>query len=123
MRRLTSEVLLTGLALALVAAHGCGGPETYGESVTVNGTTAVADILKNPAAYEGQTVKVKGTIATECPSGCWFELNDGGAPIHVDLSPGGLAIPQKVGKQVVVVGRVVVKDGRPEIHGKGVEIH
>ena len=123
MRRLTSEVLLIGLALALAVTHGCGGPETYGEGVAGNGTTAVADILKNPAAYEGRTVEIKGTIATECPTGCWFELKDGNVLIYVDLNPSGLAIPQKVGKQVVVVGRVVVEDGRPQIHGKGVEIH
>jgi hypothetical protein len=123
MRKLMSEAVLVGVVLAIMAAQGCGGSETYGQTVTETRATAVPDILTNPADYNGKTVKVEGKVATECPSGCWFELRDGGALIYVDLNPQGLAIPQKVGKQVLVEGRVVIEDGRAKIYGTGVEIH
>ena len=122
MRRLTSKAVLAGVVLTFVAAQGCGGSETYGEAISETEMTAVSDILTNPADYDGRTVRVEGKIATECPSGCWFELQDGAALIYVDLAPHGLAIPQKVGKQVVVEGKITVKDGRPKLFGKGVEI-
>jgi hypothetical protein len=122
-RSLTAKAVFVGAALAVIVAQGCSGPETYGQAVTEAGTTPVADILAQPAEYDGKTVRVEGTIATECPSGCWFELQDGGALIYVDLNPNGLAIPQKVGKRAAVEGRVIVEDGRAKIYGMGVEIH
>lgn len=110
------------LALALLA-QSCGSVETYGEAVTLKTKTAVSDILQNPAMYDGKTVRVEGKIANECPSGCWFELRESTAIIYVDLAPRGLAIPQYVGKGVVVEGTVLVEGSRAKIHAKGVEIH
>ena len=104
MRRLTSEAVLIGLLLAFALALGCGKTETYGEAIMETEVTAVSDILGSPAAYDGETVRIEGKIATECPSGCWFELQDDGAIIYVDIAPHGLAIPQKVGSRVVVEG-------------------
>jgi hypothetical protein len=123
MRRLVIRVTLSGVVLAALLAQGCGGSETYGEAVTETTRTAVADILQEPETYAGKMVRVEGTIANECPSGCWFELREGGAIIYVDLAPRGLAIPQHVGKKVVVAGTVIVDGMRVQIHAKGVEIH
>ena len=42
--------------------------------------------------------------------------------IHVDIKPSGFAIPQKVGKTVVVEGTVSVQNNEPVLIGTGVEI-
>jgi hypothetical protein len=123
MKTLIPRLIPAGLALALVFTQGCGGSETYGEAVTKTATTALPDILREPARYEGSTVRVEGKIATECPSGCWFEMREEGALIYVDMAPRGFAIPQHVGRDVVVEGTVVVEGNRAKIHAKGVEIH
>lgn len=121
--KLTVSTVLLGLISLALMAQGCGRSETYGEAVTETSITAVADILQNVDGYAGKTVRVEGKIATECPSGCWFELKEEGAIIYVDMAPGGFAIPQYVGKKAVVQGTVVVDGRRARIHAEGVEIH
>jgi hypothetical protein len=41
----------------------------------------IGNILLNATDYEGKMVVIEGTIETECPSGCWFILDDGTASI------------------------------------------
>jgi hypothetical protein len=122
-RSLAITAVILGLIAVAIVTRGCGSPETYGEPVTETSKTVVSDILQNMDAYAGKTVRVEGKIATECPSGCWFELAEGGAMIYVDMAPHGFAIPQYVGKNAVVQGTVVVEGKRARIHAKGVEIH
>lgn len=122
MRTTRIIALLVALGMLPVALTSCGGGGTYGEPISDAEATPVADILADPAAYDGQTVKLEGEIGNECPTGCWFELREGGAPIHVDIAPHGLAIPQKQGSRVTVEGTVKVTDSRPMVVGKGVEI-
>lgn len=115
---LAAAVTLTALVLG-----GCSrGPEQYGEKLTVTEITPVSDILANPGAFAGRTVRIEGEIARECPTGCWFDVRDGGATIYVDIGPQGLAIPQHVGGKVVVEGMVSTENGQTEFLGKGVEI-
>jgi RNase P/RNase MRP subunit p29 len=108
-------------SVAVVAA-GCGRLEAYGTKLSDGAVTSPKDILLEPEKYDGKTVVVEGKILNECPSGCWFDLKDGGAVLHVDIKPAGLAIPQKVGHEVKVQGDVVVHNKKPELLGKGVEI-
>ena len=68
------------------------------------------------------TVTVQGKIIQECPTGCWFDIQQGGAKLHIDIRPAGLAIPQRVGKTVTVEGQVISKDGQVQVSGRGVEI-
>ena len=107
---------------ALTAAAGCGHLETYGERVSGQNITAVKDILTRPQDYNGKTVTVKGKIAIECETGCWFNFKQGDAVIYVDLGPSGFAIPQKAGRDATVEGNVAIKEGKPRLIGKGVEI-
>lgn len=59
--------------LVLPAAHA----ETYGEGITLEETTPIATILDDPTAWNGQRVKVKGTVTDVCPKkGCWMSLRD-----------------------------------------------
>jgi len=112
-----SLVFLLGLSAGIT---GCGGGESYGETLSGAAVTPVSDILTDPAAFEGESVTVEGEIVGECPSGCWFTLQDGPATIHVDIAPHGLAIPQKVGSTARVEGKVAVRDGRTMVIGSGV---
>ena len=95
--------------------------EKYGVDITEKGVVNTKDILTNPDKYLGQTVRLEGKIIRECPSGCWFFLEDETGTIYVDINPSGLSIPPKVGKKVVVEGVPTNKNGGVSIIGKGVE--
>jgi len=82
----------------------------------------IDEILLNATDYEGKMVEIEGTIETECPSGCWFILNDETASIYVDILPNNFVIPQKRGEDAKVYGEVIIKDGDPMIIGKIVKI-
>ena len=115
--------LVVAVAILPIALASCGGGgDVYGEAMSDAEATPIARILADPAAFDGKTVKVEGEIGNECPTGCWFELKDGGASIHVDIGPHGLAIPQEQGSPVTVEGMVKMTDSRLMVIGKGVEI-
>ena len=78
--------------------------EKYGVDITEKGVVNTKDILSTPDEYLGQTVRLEGTIVRECPSGCWFFLEDETGTIYVDINPSGLSIPPKVWKKVAVEG-------------------
>lgn len=99
-----------------------GKPKTYGKKISTQESTSLAKILTDPESFENKTVVVSGKIFRECPTGCWFEVKEKNAILLVELSPSGIAIPQKVGKKVVVMGIVKLKDKRPYIIGEGVKI-
>jgi hypothetical protein len=116
-------MLIVAIAMLPVALTSCGGSgDVYGAAMSDAQSTPVSAILSDPAGYDGQKVKLEGVIGNECPTGCWFELRDEGASIHVDIAPHGLAIPQKQGSDVTVEGVVKVTDSRLMLVGEGVEI-
>lgn len=131
--RKAKKIKLIGLFLVIfvmvVSMAGCGGnsngnssnnSEKYGVDITEKKVTSVKDILTNPDEYLDQTVRLEGKIVRECPSGCWFFLEDETGTIYVDINPSGLSIPPKVGKKVVVEGVPTNRNGRVSIIGKGV---
>jgi uncharacterized protein YdeI (BOF family) len=111
-----SAVLIVILVGALLAAgctsqpaSGTGGPAAQARAVKI------ADILKDPAAYNGTAVAVQGKIAGECGSGCWFMMDDGTGTLYVDLAPNNFVIPQISGTTVVVHGTINVTNGDPTL--------
>ncbi|MFC1808965.1 hypothetical protein ACFL3D_02430 [Candidatus Omnitrophota bacterium] len=112
------------LVVCVFVATGCLSKKDdhYGEAITNHDHTATKDILQNPADYDGKVVTVAGKIIRECPTGCWLDLEEDNGVIHVDMNPSGFAIPQKVGKTAMIQGEVKVKNNKPMIIGKGVEI-
>lgn len=117
-------VLLIALLIILSIA-GCSGgssSEKFGVDITEKKVVEVKDIFTNPNKYLNQTFKLEGEIVRECPSGCWFFLEDKTGTIFVDINPSGLIIPQRVGGKVVVEGELKKIDGRVVFVGKGVEI-
>ena len=108
------------LALALLV-FSCA--QAKDEPAELSGEEAkIIDIIQDAASYDGQMVVVEGTIETECPSGCWFIVNDDTGSIYVDILPSNFVIPQKRGEEAKVYGQVVIKDGDPMIIGKMVKI-
>ena len=120
--KIRNLVVLIMLGIFVIAASGCGHRETYGERISNRNITALGDILSHPKDYDGKTVTVKGKITLECETGCWFNLKDGNAVIYVDLSPSGFAIPQNSGRSAIVEGSITIKDGKPTLVSKGVEL-
>ena len=81
----------------------------------------IGDILTNPREYDGKEVIVKGKISRECPSGCWFNLQDGNAVIYIDLLPSNIVIPQKTGSSARVTARVISEGSDVYLVGSKVE--
>jgi len=128
------------LALALALAAGCGerggkeGPaeaaeaagKDYGAGVEpVDDPTPIPSIVKKPADFDGETVVVRGVIASVCPSaGCFLHLGEGAAQIKVDMNPKGFHVePGRGAGQVAwAAGEVVVAGGEAVIIATGVRI-
>ena len=118
------SVLLITLLIVLSIA-GCSGgnsSEKFGVDITEKKVVEVKDIFTSPNKYLNQTFKLEGKIVRECPSGCWFYLEDNTGTIFVDINPSGLTIPQSIGKKVIVEGELKSRNGRIFIIGRGVEI-
>ena len=118
------KILICACGLAVLAGlAGCGrSAETYGEAVPGVKPIPVRQLLAAPGDYTSAPVVVEGRITRECPTGCWFDLDADGAPLYVELNDSGLAIPQRVGKTVRVVGKVSTESGQIKLSGQGVEI-
>ncbi len=97
-----------------------GSASPAGNSAVVK-AVKVAEILNNPKVYQGETVRVEGRIASECPSGCWFTLKDGNAVIYIDLAPNNMVIPQKKGSFARVTAEVVYVGSDVYLVGSKVE--
>ncbi|MCX5679812.1 MAG: hypothetical protein NTZ95_04055 [Candidatus Omnitrophica bacterium] len=114
-------ILVAAFAVVTVMI-GCGSLETYGGKISSRNMTAIKDIVMHPQDYTDKTVTVRGTIRLVCETGCWFNLEDKGATIYTDLGPSGFAIPQKVGRNATVEGKISIESGKLTLTGKAVEI-
>lgn len=105
-RRLLSLTLITGLALGsgLTAQEA----RVYGEGVAVTEVTPIAELLADPGAYIGRTVRVEGTVLDVCPRrGCWIEVGGDEATIQVKVDDGVIVFPTDAkGKPVAAQGTV-----------------
>jgi len=113
--------ILIVLLMTVLFIITCDRSDIYGQPIKDDlQFQNIASVLSNPDRYVGSEVGLKGKIVLECGSGCWFQLDDGTGQIHVELTPGNFAIPQKVGKSVTVMGKVMEEDGRLVVHASGV---
>jgi len=120
-----NNILLILLSLVIAfATYGCGqqGSEQYGQPISNRNTTNIKDVLMAPEKFAGKDITIQGEIVRECHSGCWSDVKGNGGTIYVDINPSGFAIPQKVGKDVIVEGKVTLRDGQLSLVGKGIEI-
>ena len=121
------------LSLALVVAAvvvGCGAKKAgtaksnaYGKAIPADmAVTTAKEILTNPQAWEGKDVLVVGKITSECPSGGWIWVQDASGQVYVNMHPTNVFIPQRVGKMVRAMGKVVLESGQPSVVGYGLEL-
>ena len=121
-KNMISYIGLTSILIFSISGCGKKAADKYGQVIQNPTVTKIEAILKEPANFDGKTVTVQGKIIRECPTGCWFEVKENAGIIYVDLNPSGFAIPQKVGKKVIVEGKVQLRGSQPMLAGTGVEI-
>lgn len=75
------NVLMLGLAAivstAMTAAATTTLDEKFGAGVSLKETTAIADVVRNPEAFVGKTIRIDGTATAVCQHmGCWMAVSE-----------------------------------------------
>ncbi len=56
---------------------------------------ALADVAKNPGAYDGKSITTTGTVTAVCQSmGCWMEIKDDASQAHIKMAGHGFFVPK-----------------------------
>jgi hypothetical protein len=88
--------------------------KTFGKGVTVTDVTSIDQLLENPSAYKGKTIRVEGMVTDVCPKrGCWFELagSKPGVKLKFKVTDGEMVFPvESKGMFAVAQGEVAVRD-------------
>lgn len=105
--RIVTAVLVSVFVLAL-AGGALAGEKVYGKGVTGTETVKVSDLLADPAAYVGKTLRVQGMAVGVCAHrGCWINLagDKEGEVVRVQVEDGVIVFPPEiVGDQVIAEG-------------------
>ena len=88
-----------------------GEVDTYGASLTVSDLTPIGDILADPDKYEGQQLKVEGTVVDVCEMrGCWINIGAGeGEKLRFKVEDGEMVFPMSAQGSTVVAEGVWTK--------------
>lgn len=82
-----------------------------GKPLTLTSATPIADILSNPASFDGKQVQVKGKVTGVCQMmGCWMALTDSatGKMIRIKVVDGEITFPgESVGKLATAEGKLM----------------
>lgn len=109
-----TRIVLWNLTLALVVAAGAiADRERFGTGVDIQTTASIRDIVADPDAWVGKTVRVEGKVAGVCAKkGCWMELeSDDGDHLRVKVEDDVIVFPREAeGRWAVAQGTVEVKD-------------
>lgn len=110
-------VLLLALALlapatAARASETSGSPAgdaaAFGEALTLDTVTPIADIVADPARFDGERVRVRGEVEGVCPmKGCWMNLRQGDSVVQVKVEDDVIVFPaDAVGDEATAEGIV-----------------
>ena len=101
-------VLVLILMMAAGAALAGGNGTVYGHGVAASDTVLVSDLLANPDAYVGKTIRVQGTTVAVCAHrGCWVNLASDveGDVVRVKVNDGEIVFPPElVGDSLMAEG-------------------
>lgn len=91
------------------------GALRLGEPITEK-LVSLAEITKNPKAYENTVVATSGTVFAVCQSqGCWMEIKDDTTEAHVKLAGHKFFVPKtSSGHKARVQARVLKTDPSDE---------
>ncbi len=82
------------LLLLAAPAAVAGQPELYGKGVELEEATPIADILADPDAFVGKTVRVEGGVLDVCPrKGCWIQVGDDASSLQVKVEDDVIVFP------------------------------
>lgn len=106
----TMTVLIMGvLMLAGTAAAVAGdAPQVFGNGVSAADTVRISDVLANPDAYVGKTIRVKGLAVGVCEHrGCWVNIasDKEGDVMQVKVKDGEIVFPP------AILGDMLVAEG------------
>lgn len=81
----------------------------FGAPITEAKTTALPDIIKEPAKYGGQTVRTEGIVSAVCKSmGCWMEIADESGTAHIKMAGHSFFVPREAsGHRAVIQGKML----------------
>ena len=105
MKRIAPALLLL-LPFSLLAAAG-----KFGAPLGDSSKVALADLVKDPAAWSGMTVKTEGVVSTVCQEkGCWMTLKSSDQSVRVTFKDYGFFVPKdSAGATAVMEGIFNVK--------------
>ena len=84
--------------------------EVYGAKPTLAKATGLADLLKDPKAQEGKTIRVDGEVEGVCvKKGCWMTLKDGDKSMRVKFKDYAFFVPFDI------AGRTATVEGKAEV--------
>ena len=93
---LAAAVLVPAALLAAVGKFGA----PLGDSPTV----ALGDLVKDPAAWSGKTVKTEGIVSSVCQEkGCWMVLKSGEQSVRVTFKDYGFFVPKDAAGMAAVM--------------------
>ncbi len=109
------------LATTLVLT-GCGDKKTIGTPASAD-TPAVslAEILAQPADYDGKTVVLLGTLAAQCPSLCDFTFRDNNQSVTIYMEDGKKAPRMPVGSPIRVTTSILQGERQIVFTARGLE--
>ena len=101
------SALLVSVLILLVAGFAMAGEgdKVYGEGVSAPDTMLVSDLMANPEAYIGKTIRVKGTAVGVCEHrGCWINIasDTEGETVRVKVKDGVIVFPAEIKGDLVI---------------------
>lgn len=80
----------------------------YGEALTVEEATPIAEIVADPRRFDGRRVRVTGEVEGVCPmKGCWMNLRQGDAVVQIKVEDDVIVFPaDAVGDEATAEGVV-----------------
>lgn len=119
--------VLTATAVAHSSESAKGSEvQTYGAPVTVKKALKIDKLEKNPAKYNGQTIKLEGVVAKVCQGqGCWIEIASpkGATFIARSLDESVLVPKDCKGQKVTIQGVVTTMPAKAHDHSQAEDGH
>ena len=104
----TVSILLISTIVLLLAGAAIAGEKVYGKGVTGKELHKVSEILSDPDAFIGKTVRVKGIAVAGCAHrGCWLNIasDKEGQTIRLQVKDGEIVFPPEI------IGETVIAEG------------
>ena len=97
--------------------------QKLGTGVSIKEITSIADVVKNPEAFVGKTIRLEGTATAVCQhEGCWLALSESAkadAPtVRLKVEDGVIVFPMTAKGKPVTAQGTFERVGANDAHGK-----